>query len=93
MTLDITIVRVRGCGWRLMGAFWGTLFQEAVPPVQWVMAKGHTVGKTVTYQMTAEAAHLKIESSEAEKLNLEDVDGPVPRARLNNLDRLVNWSN
>ncbi len=36
----ITIARVRGCGWWLMGAFWGTLFQVAVAPVQWAMAKG-----------------------------------------------------
>jgi hypothetical protein len=40
MTLDIVIraiaiVRVRGCRWWLKGAFWGTLFQEAVAPVQW----------------------------------------------------------
>ena len=31
----IAIPRVRGCGWWLMGAFWGTLFQVAVAPVQW----------------------------------------------------------
>ena len=49
-----------------MGAFWGTLFQVAVAPVQWVMAKGHTVGKVVTYQMIAEAARLEIEDAEAE---------------------------
>ncbi len=54
---------VRGCGWWLMGAFWGTLFQVAVAPVQWAMAKGHTIGKTVSYQMTAEAARLEIEDN------------------------------
>jgi hypothetical protein len=30
----IAIARVQGCGWWLMGAFWGTLFQVAVAPVQ-----------------------------------------------------------
>ncbi len=40
MTLDIVIraiaiARVRGCGWWLIGAFWGNLFQVAVAPVQW----------------------------------------------------------
>ena len=50
----IAIAKVRGCGWWLMGAFWGTLFQVAVAPVQWAMAKGHNIGKTVSYQMTAE---------------------------------------
>jgi hypothetical protein len=30
----IAIARVRGCGWWLIGAFWGTLFHMAVVPVQ-----------------------------------------------------------
>ncbi len=30
----IAIARVRGCGWWLIGAFWGTLFHIAVAPVQ-----------------------------------------------------------
>ncbi len=34
----IAIARVRGCGWWLMVAFWGTLFKVAVAPVQWAMA-------------------------------------------------------
>ncbi len=34
----VAIAKVRGCGWWLMGAFWGTLFQVAVAPVQWAMA-------------------------------------------------------
>ena len=77
-----------------MGAFWGTLFQVAVVPVQWAMAKGHTIGKTVTYQMTAEAARLEIEDAEAQRLTIEEVDGPsAPKVQINNLDRLVNWSN
>jgi hypothetical protein len=58
------------------------------------MAKGHTVDKAVTYQMTAEAAHLEIEDAEVQSLNLEEVDGALaPMMRLNNLARLVNWSN
>jgi len=51
----IVIARGQGCGWWLMGAFWGTLFQVSVAPVQWAMAKGHTIGKKVSYQMTAKA--------------------------------------
>ncbi len=40
MTLDIVIraiaiARVRSCGWWLIAAFWGNLFQVAVAPVQW----------------------------------------------------------
>jgi hypothetical protein len=77
-----------------MGAFWGTLFQVAVAPVQCAMAKGHTIGKTVSYQMTAEAARLKIEDTEAQRLTIEEVDIPLAsNVQLNNLDRLVNWSN
>jgi hypothetical protein len=41
----IVIARIQGCGWWLMGAFWGTLFQVAVAPVQWAMAKGHTTAR------------------------------------------------
>ncbi len=90
----IAIARIRGCGLWLMGAFWGTLFQVAVAPVQWAMAKGHNIGKTVTYQMTAEAARLEIEDAKAQRLTIEEVDGPsAPKMQLNNLDRLVNWSN
>ncbi len=90
----IAIARVRGGGWWLMGAFWGTLFQVVVAPVQWAMAKCHTIGKMVSYQMTAEAAQLEIEDVEAQRLTIEEVDGlTVPKVQLNNLDRLVNWSN
>ncbi len=55
---------------------------------------GHTIGKTVSYQMTAEATWLEIEDSEAQRLTIEEVDGPsAPEVQINNLDRLVNWSN
>jgi hypothetical protein len=90
----IVIAKVRGCGWWLMGAFWGTLFQVAVAPVQWAMAKGHNIGKTVSYQMTSKAARLEIEDSEAQRLTIEEVNGALaPRVQINNLDRLVTWSN
>ena len=76
---SIAIAKVRGCGWWLMGAFWGTLFQIAVAPVQWAMAKGHNIGKTVSYQMTAEAARLEIEDNEAQRLTdreMEEASAP-----------------
>ncbi len=89
----IAIARVRGCGWWLIGAFWGTLFHIAVAPVQWAMAKGHTVGKNIGYQMDAEAARTAEDNPEAQGLNPEDPRQPsAPRGPLNNLDRLVNWS-
>jgi hypothetical protein len=44
--------------------------------------------------MTAEAARLEMEDSEAQRLTIEEVDRPsAPKMQLNNLDRLVNWSN
>jgi hypothetical protein len=90
----IAIARIRGCGWWLMGAFWGTLFQVAVAPVQWAMAKGHTIGKTATYQMIAEAARLEMEDAKVQRLTIEELDWPsAPRMQLNILDGLVNWSN
>ncbi len=75
MLLDIVIraiafAGVQGCGWWLMGAFWGTLFQVAVAPVQWAMAKGHIIGKTISHQMTAEAARLEIEDNKAQRLTI-----------------------
>ena len=77
-----------------MGAFWGTLFQMAVAPVQWAMAKGHNIGKTVSYRMTAEAARLEIEDNEAQGLTGREMEeASAPRVQINNLDRLVTWSN
>ena len=99
MLLDIVIravaiTRVRGCGWWLMGAFWGTLFQIAVAPVQWAVAKGHNIGKKVSYQMTSEAARVEIEDSETQGLASREMeDASAPRVQINNLDRLVTWSN
>ncbi len=65
----------------------------AVAPVQWAMARDHTVGKTIGYQMDAEAARAADRDPEAQRLNPGDPDQPsAPRGPLNNLDRLVNWS-
>jgi hypothetical protein len=51
-------------------------------------------GNSPNCQVSAEVACLKIEDAEAQRLNPEDVGGPsAPGMRLNNLDRLVNWSN
>jgi len=62
--------------------------------VQWAMAKGHTFVRMVLYQIAAEAGCLEIEDAEAQRLGPEDMGRPTaPRASLNNLDRLVNWSN
>ena len=44
--------------------------------------------------MTAKALRLEIEDAKAQRLTIEEMDGPTdPKVQLNNLDRLVNWSN
>jgi hypothetical protein len=72
----IAITRVRGCGWWLIGAFWGTLFHMAIALVQWAMARGLTVRKTISYQMDAEAARATDRDPEAQRLNPGDPDQP-----------------
>ncbi len=37
--------------------------------MQWAMAKEHTVSKAVTYKMTMEAAHLKVDDTESQGLS------------------------
>ncbi len=57
-------------------------------------AKGHNIGKKVSYQMTSEAARVEIEDSETQGLaGREMEDASAPRVQINNLDRLVTWSN
>jgi hypothetical protein len=44
--------------------------------------------------MTAEATRLEIEDNKAQRLTVGEMDGAsAPRVRINNLDRLVTWSN
>jgi hypothetical protein len=63
----------------------------AVAPVQWAMAKGHTVGRTIAHQMDAEAARAMRNNPKAQELNPgEPNQSSAPRGPLNNLDRLVN---
>jgi hypothetical protein len=61
--------------------------------MQWTMAKGHTIGRTVVHQMDAKVAHIDMEELEAQRLN---PDGPdqllAPKGPLNNLGSLINWS-
>ncbi len=86
----IAIGRIRGCGWWLMGAFWGTLFLVAVAPVQWAMAKGDDghLPDDCRGCATRDGGRRGAEA------DLEEVDGPsAPRMQLNILDRLVNWYN
>jgi hypothetical protein len=57
------------------------------------IGKGHTVSKTIFYQMDAEAARATRDDLETQRLNPGEPDPPsAPRGPLNNLDQLVNWS-
>jgi hypothetical protein len=57
----IAIARTRGCGWWLLSAFWGTIFQVGVGPFRWAAGEGHGLGKTVCRQMESEASRIEIE--------------------------------
>jgi hypothetical protein len=60
----------------------------------WAVAKGHNIGKKVSYRMTTEAARLEIEDNEAQGLTGREMEDTLaPRVQINNLDRLVTWSN
>jgi hypothetical protein len=57
MALDIvirtiTIARVRSCGWWLIGAFWGVLFQVAVVTARWAMARGMPLARKILLPMS-----------------------------------------
>ncbi len=48
----------------------------AIALVQWAMARGLTVRKTISYQMDAEAARATDRDPEAQRLNPGDPDQP-----------------
>jgi hypothetical protein len=50
------IVRYKGCGIWVMTAFWGTLFQLAVSPFNWIDAAMEDMGRKVGLMMETEAA-------------------------------------
>ncbi len=94
----IAIARVRGCGLRLFGALWGTLFQVAVSPVRWAAGVGKDAGQRVKYHMDTEVARIesedKVEASHKSSLEIETETSTRSSGGTNsNLDRLVDWSN
>jgi hypothetical protein len=52
----VIIVRCKGCGIWVLTAFWGTLFQLAISPFNWVDAAMEGVGVRVGQMMETEAA-------------------------------------
>jgi hypothetical protein len=66
------IVRYKGCGIWVMTAFWGTLFQLAVSPFNWIDAAMEDVGRKVGLMMGTEAAR-EPEAKESEERSMEDL--------------------
>jgi hypothetical protein len=73
----IAIARARGCGWWLLSAFWGTIFQIAVGLFCWAVGKGHGLGKTMCCQMDSEALRIEIERQRQNRLT--GLSNPQPQ--------------
>jgi hypothetical protein len=65
----IIIVRCKGCGIRVLLAFWGTLFQLAISPFSWIDAAMESMGVRVGQMMETEAAR-EPEERETKKRSL-----------------------
>jgi hypothetical protein len=66
------IVRYKGCGIWVLTAFWGTLFQLAVSPFNWIDAPVEDVGRKVGLMMENEATR-EPEAKEVDKRSMEDL--------------------
>jgi hypothetical protein len=65
----VIIMRYKGCGIWVLTAFWGTLFQLAVSPFNWIDAAMEDVGMKVGQMMETEAAG-EPEKKESEKRSM-----------------------
>jgi hypothetical protein len=54
------IPRYRGCGVWVLAAFWGTLFQLAVSPFNWIDRVMEEVGEKVGRMLNEEASRGKV---------------------------------
>ncbi len=66
------IVRYKGCRIWVLTAFWGTLFQLAVSPCNWIDAVMEDVGMKVGLMMETEAAQEPVKK-ESEKRSMENL--------------------
>jgi hypothetical protein len=71
------IVRYRACGVWVLAAFWGTLFQLAVSPCNWIDGVMENVACTVGVMLDNEATCTP-ESEETKEQNLEDLRKKYP---------------
>jgi hypothetical protein len=66
------IIRYKGCGIWVLTAFWGTLFQLAVSPFNWIDTVMQDVGRKVGLMLESEATRGP-EAEEMDKQNMEDL--------------------
>jgi hypothetical protein len=71
------IVRYRGCGVWVLTAFWGTLFQLAVSPFNWIDGVMEDVACRVGSMLDNEAAHGP-DSEETKEHGLENLRKKCP---------------
>jgi hypothetical protein len=71
------IIRYRGCGVWVLTAFWGTLFQLAVSPFNWIDGIMQDVGRKVGMMLESEAI-LRPEAEETEEQNVENLRRKYP---------------
>jgi hypothetical protein len=71
------IVRYRGCGVRVLMAFWGTLFQLAVYHFNWIDSVMEDMAWQVGVMLDNEATRAPA-GKEAEERNLEDLRKKYP---------------
>ncbi len=66
------ILRYKGCGIWVLTAFWGTLFQLAVSPFNWIDTAMQDVGRKVGLMLENEACW-EPEAKEVDERNMEDL--------------------
>ncbi len=66
------IIRYRGCGVWVLTAFWGTLFQLAVSPFNWIDGVMQDVGRKVEMMLESEAIRVPA-AEEADEQNVENL--------------------
>ncbi len=71
------IIRYKGCGIWVLTAFWGTLFQLAVSPFNWIDTAMQDVGRRVGRMLESEAARGP-EAEEMDEQNMEDLREKYP---------------
>ncbi len=75
--LRVAITRYSGCGIWVLTAFWGTLFQLAVSPFNWIDTAMQDVGKRVGLMLESEAIR-RPEVEEMDEQNVEDLRRNYP---------------